>query len=221
MTKTALVVLLALGLAGCGPKVPDSGADEGYETYRDYGDYRARRDAELNGTLPAGETGAPPVAAPPAGTPNPGTPDGDAGAVPRTDVSLDNPRISDEQDFGAVSDRHSIESDAERLRAQREAYQVIEPTAVPRRAGDAGANIVEFALSTSNPRGQKVWRRSILVSQAKYRRNCAKYASNDLAQEAFLNAGGPQRDKLGLDPDGDGFACGWDPAPFRRIAAGR
>ncbi|NDH39999.1 MAG: hypothetical protein EBY45_06195 [Gammaproteobacteria bacterium] len=25
----------------------------------------------------------------------------------------------------------------------------------------------------------------------------------------------PERDPMGLDPDGDGFACGWDPEPFR------
>ena len=24
-----------------------------------------------------------------------------------------------------------------------------------------------------------------------------------------------ERDRMGLDPDGDGFACAWDPAPFR------
>ena len=36
-----------------------------------------------------------------------------------------------------------------------------------------------------------------------------------LAQEEFLRTGGPERDKLGVDPDGDGFACAWDPRPFR------
>jgi hypothetical protein len=30
-----------------------------------------------------------------------------------------------------------------------------------------------------------------------------------------LSNGGPERDRLGLDPDGDGFACYWDPTPFR------
>ena len=44
---------------------------------------------------------------------------------------------------------------------------------------------------------------------------CARYGSPDLAQQAFLAAGGPDRDRRGLDPDGDGFACAWDPRPFR------
>ena len=39
--------------------------------------------------------------------------------------------------------------------------------------------------------------------------------SDAAAQEAFLKAGGPERDRYGLDPDGDGFACRWDPTPFR------
>jgi hypothetical protein len=40
--------------------------------------------------------------------------------------------------------------------------------------------------------------------------------TQDAAQEAFLAAGGPERDRNNLDPDGDGFACWWDPEPFRR-----
>jgi hypothetical protein len=45
--------------------------------------------------------------------------------------------------------------------------------------------------------------------------SCAKYASSDQAQQDFLAKGGPDRDRMGVDPDGDGFACSWDPRPFR------
>jgi hypothetical protein len=44
-----------------------------------------------------------------------------------------NPGLSDEQDFGAVSDRQSIESDAERLERNRALYTLIEPIEVPTR----------------------------------------------------------------------------------------
>ena len=44
---------------------------------------------------------------------------------------------------------------------------------------------------------------------------CRQFAAADQAQEAFLAAGGPERDGKALDPDGDGFACAWDPRPFR------
>ena len=37
------------------------------------------------------------------------------------------------------------------------------------------------------------------------------------AQRAFLAAGGPDQDRLGLDPDGDGFVCGWSPLPYRSL----
>lgn len=123
--------------------------------------------------------------------------------------------ISDEQNFEAVSARETIESDAERLARQRAQYTVIQPGALPQRQGESGPNIVQYALSTSNAVGQQVYRRGGVFGTKDPTRACAQYASSDLAQQAFLAAGGPQRDKLGVDPDGDGFACGWNPAPFR------
>lgn len=123
--------------------------------------------------------------------------------------------ISDEQDFSAVSARESIESDAERLARQRAQYEVVAPTALPQRTGDSGPSIVQFALSTRHAPGVQMYKRGGL-----FRRDplvtCGKYASPDLAQEQFLARGGPERDREGLDPDGDGFACGWDPRPFRK-----
>ncbi|APG47564.1 hypothetical protein [Phaeobacter porticola] len=126
-----------------------------------------------------------------------------------------NPGISDENDFDAVASRQSIESDAERLARQRSQYQVVNPTAVPTRSGSQDPNIVRYALSTSNPRGQRIYSRSGINLAARSSRNCAGYASPELAQIAFLEAGGPKRDRKALDPDGDGYACGWDPAPYR------
>ena len=125
-----------------------------------------------------------------------------------------NPGLSDEQDFGAVSDRQSIESDAERLERNRALYTLIEPTEVPIRPGTDIPNIVAYAIKTSNPVGEPLYLRPF-KSQNRSLWNCAKYVSDAAAQEAFLKAGGPERDRYGLDPDGDGFACRWDPRPFR------
>lgn len=122
--------------------------------------------------------------------------------------------ISDEQDFSAVAARETIESDAERLARNRAQYQVIAPTDLPQRSGAAGPNIVEFALSTSHAVGTPVYKRSSL-RMTDPNAACAKFASPDLAQEAFLASGGPDKDRKGLDPDGDGYACAWDPRPFR------
>ncbi|MEX0310302.1 MAG: excalibur calcium-binding domain-containing protein [Tateyamaria sp.] len=133
-------------------------------------------------------------------------------------VILNNPGISDENDFGAVSSRQSIESDAARLEANRQQYQVVQPTALPSRAGASQPNVVQYALQTRHPKGTQVHRRFNVGATSKFQRNCAEYASADEAQIDFLARGGPERDRRGLDPDGDGYACGWDPAPFRRAA---
>ena len=113
-----------------------------------------------------------------------------------------------------MSALRSIESDAAAIARNRAQYVVIQPTELPRRSGDGGPNIVEFALRTTNPKGVSLYRRSSLSFQ-NHERNCAQYASADQAQIEFLARGGPQRDRLSLDPDGDGFACDWDPRPFR------
>lgn len=130
-------------------------------------------------------------------------------------VAVNNPGISDEQDFAAVSARETIESDRERLKQQRAQYQEFQPTAVPAREGGGRPNIVEYALSTRHDPGQMQFRRTGFRPLAKNERNCAKYGSPDIAQEAFLANGGPRKDRENLDPDGDGFACGWDPRPYR------
>lgn len=122
--------------------------------------------------------------------------------------------VSDEQDFSAVTSRQTIESDKARLEANRAQYQVIQPGALPVRPGDTGPNIAQYAVATNNPVGVALYNRpSFYLVNVKAA--CPKYPSPDLAQQAFLAAGGPQKDSKGLDPDGDGFACDWDPRPFR------
>ncbi len=87
-------------------------------------------------------------------------------------------------------------------------------------AADAGPNIVAYALSAPNQVGQEWYSRFAFAGQGRMQRNCADYRSADEAQRDFLLRGGPERDARGLDPDGDGFACGWDPAPFRAAVNG-
>lgn len=127
--------------------------------------------------------------------------------------------LSDENDFEAVSNRQSIESDAERLARNSASYEVIEPGALPTRGAAKTVNIVEYALSSDNMLGSPVYSRFPIGGQSRFLRNCDKYPSSDMAQIAFLERGGPKRDVLGLDPDGDGFACYWDPAPFRQAVS--
>ena len=161
--------------------------------------------------------GAPLTATPQAVTaPPPQTgvrPRGDAPAgIAVQNGEVANVAISDENDFDAVSARETIESDKARIERNRAQYENVAPAALPTRPSDTGPNIVEFALSTNHAPGSSVYRRS---GGGNSDRACGKFASADQAQQAFLERGGPDRDRLGVDPDGDGFACGWDPRPFR------
>ena len=148
------------------------------------------------------------------------------GARPRgnapTDIKVEsgemagiNPSISDENDFKAVSARESIQSDKDRIARNKAQYQVDQPTALPQRSGGTGvSSVIEFALSTSHPVGTQMYKRSGMRMKSPASA-CQKYGSDVAAQEDFLASGGPQRDRKGIDPDGDGYACGWNPAPFR------
>lgn len=257
-----VMVLAALGVAACSPRVPDSGAGVGFTDYDTYNQQQQQRNAPAPaGGFSAGaalaaidkaegrNTGggltptnqplnaiqAQPLDARPiqgsvigsgavinAGANSGERPRGNApaGIVETTSEmtniagSAANVAISDEQDFQAVTTRETIQSDKQRIERNRSQYQVDQPTALPTRADNAGPNIVAFAISTNHPIGTQMYRRS-KISLNSYNAACARFPSPDLAQEALLAAGGPNKDRKGLDPDGDGYACAWDPTPFR------
>lgn len=229
MRNLILTSLAMAALAACSPSIPDSAAGVGFDNYDNYNaNQRAAVDAQLEGRTnvqppasggSAGGNDVADMAARALGTEN------NSGQAP-LDASPSNPApqvvsnaagISGEQDFDAVSGERSIEQDAALIAQNRAQYQVIQPGAVPQRQGNEGPNIVAYALQTTNAVGQPLYRRSTFASKEKEARNCRAYASDDLAQEAFLAAGGPERDREGLDADGDGFACQWNPAVFRSV----
>lgn len=226
MMSRISTAIVALALAGCSPGVPDSNPNArgvGFSDYNRYNAQRQARDAQLEARISSEQTEAEAIAQ---NTLDVLDQTSGGGATTSTvvaaaPVSNDNPNISDEQDFTAVSSRETIESDRERLARQRQTMQVATPEAVPDRpTGRAAPNIVSYALATNNPVGQPVYNRSSRFNEDRYRRACAEFGSSDQAQAAFLAAGGPERDRRGLDPDGDGFACFWDPSPFRTARGG-
>lgn len=91
----------------------------------------------------------------------------------------------------------------------------VRPVRLGARPAQDAPNVVAFALATDHPVGTARYTRSE-TSADRAARACGRYVSDDLAQAAFLQAGGPEGDRLGMDPDGDGYACGWDPDRFRR-----
>jgi hypothetical protein len=222
-------VIVMVLLQACSPPVPASNAGPGFNNAADFAMDRARRDAVLAASgsttfaAPAPvQTGAIDLAAAGIGQTAPiGAPlSAMTPTVAAPAPASNNGAISDEQDFDAVANRESIASDAQRRATQAAAREQIQPTALPTRPANTGPNIVEYALSAPNRMGQEWYSRSIFATQGRVQRNCVKFASPDAAQRDFLANGGPDRDRKGIDPDGDGFACGWDPAPFL-LAAGR
>ena len=167
------------------------------------------------GTIPA--TGTAPLngtlATVPVTDPSIGVAAVDPAALPAADPN--NTGISDENDFGAVASRETIETDKARIEANKAQYVEIAPTALPERTGNATSPIIEYAINAPNRLGQKAYERSGLAL-ADHEKACLRYASPAEAQETFLNSGGPRRDSKNLDPDGDGFACKWDPTPFQK-----
>lgn len=237
--RSAMVLLAAPLLAACQPQVPDSGAGVGFQDYNSYirnsstppaapaapapaaGFDPAAASAAIDrasGATPAPAAAPAPVADAPLGTLDPNRPRGDAPAGIKSEsgevANLGHAGISDEQDFSAVSSRETIESDKERIERNRAQYVVVQPKDLPVRPGELGPNIVDYALKTTNDPGTPLYSRSGLIKRDPMIA-CAKFASPDLAQQEFLAKGGPDKDRQGLDPDGDGFACSWDPRPFR------
>lgn len=212
--RFALIPLLVL--AACGPQVPASNPGPGFSSY---GQYQSERDAALRGQAPI-STEVPTVGLEPvSGGAVVAVQTGATSGTAAPTLGGNSAGISDEQSFDAVTARQTIESDAARRQAQAAAYRQVQPGALPTRPTSSGPNIVAYALAATNYKGQPVYQRSFPRPEAAVRK-CAGYPSADAAQIAFLKAGGPERDRKGLDPDGDGFACTWDPAPFRRATGG-
>ncbi|MGR3453505.1 hypothetical protein [Pseudooceanicola sp.] len=241
MRKITLGLAAAAGLAACSPQVPDSGAGVGFS---DYDSYVAEREAALQGQTaaalpPASAVSAETLDGAPVSTGSDSPSDiaaetqaalrasaQNSGVAP-LQASPSNPApeavdsfgISRENDFSAVDAQRTIQDDKQRLAAVRAQYEQVQPTALPSRSG-SGPNIVAYALQTTNQPGEQLYSRGALSSASRSARNCAQYPSPDLAQTDFLKSGGPERDRKGLDPDGDGFACSWDPRPFRAARGG-
>lgn len=181
-----------LALAACAPPVPDSGAGSGVG-FDNYVDYQQRRMA-----------------------------------APSTGRIAANPQlVSPPATVQAVAPRSESEAIASDALAAIGALppggppQNVTPPAAPvaprpvPAAASSGPNIVAFALATTHPVGQQMYRRSAVGGPARQDRACARFTSDSIAQEEFLRRGGPDRDPMGVDPDGDGYACRWDPSPFR------
>lgn len=242
--RFSLAVLALCVIAGCSPEIPDSGAGVGFG---DYGTFMRERERERLATRPASIVPPPQVVSLPPQPVSPAQPlSAQTGPAPVQTVAVQSAPIAQSspfqpvqqpvaqpapmsaatpfpgpvttQDFPTIAAAPAAPQGGVSYPAPAQGtVEMVAASAVPARPSDI-PNILEYALSTRNSLGERVWRRTPLTMQ-NTDRNCRSFVNSDLAQEEFLRRGGPERDPLNLDPDGDGFACWWDPAPFRAAAA--
>ena len=198
MSMRILAVLLCGGLAGCAGGAVSVPSDQVLYEVPQTGSVSSAGGDAFTGTieqsLAEGGSGVAP------------SPDG-------TGRALDDDRINlmqwtlDQQKIDAAKAQADLD-------AARRQLVVVQPGSVP--TEPAGANVALYAKQSTNAVGQRVYRRSV-GARVSGVGSCGRYRDGDAAQRAFLAAGGPQDDHYGLDPDGDGFACEFDPSPYRAL----
>ena len=197
MRGTCLIIAALVGLVACAPPPPNDGDQYFDNITPDPSALQAE-----NQRLANAENGTATAPATPATT----------AAVAEVDPNAP-ATISNTQDFQRIKEKETIESDAAKLAALKQDYQVVQPSDVVVPTQKGGVNLAAYAISQKHAIGTRVFRRfNVGLS------NCARYRNDpDGAQRAFLEAGGPERDRRRLDPDGDGFACDWNPDTYRRL----
>ena len=140
--------------------------------------------------------------------------------VAQADTQTDQNNISTDDGSLDLNAETFAEQEAKRnaaaaaLAAARDQLVIIEPGTLPDVV--AGVNIAQFARTTKNAVGEQLYRRPIIKNRFSSA-ECRKFQSADDAQRNFLANGGPEKDPLNLDPDGDGFACKWSPEVYRLL----
>ena len=125
-----------------------------------------------------------------------------------SDGVLDLSQFSQEQQ---KVEREQAAKRREELKAGRVVLEATHKEKIKRQS----VNLAVFARSVSNKLGEKIYYRNFISSGAGS--GCEKFSNKNSAQIFFLENGGPKNDFYNMDVDGDGFACKWDPAIYRKI----
>lgn len=154
-----------------------------------------------------------------------------AGTSPETPPGAETPPVASPTGIGIDPNAQEInlalttqeqqkverEEAARRREAARQQLVVINPETAPQVNTSANANVVRFARSTTHSVGDRVYSRNVLRSRSQSNSVCRRFSAAEDAQRQFLANGGPQEDRYNLDPDGDGFACDFDPSVYRQL----
>ncbi len=124
--------------------------------------------------------------------------------------------VLDLSQFSQEQQKFEREQAAKR-REELKAGRVVLEANGKEKLNDKSVNLAVFARSVSNDIGEKIYYRIFLSNDGSS--GCKKFLNKNNAQIFFLENGGPKNDFYNLDIDGDGFACEWDPAIYRKIEA--
>ena len=97
----------------------------------------------------------------------------------------------------------------------RQKRTIVEPEDTEELSEKSDINLALYARQTFNSVGQKIYNRN--PTKKKKIDPCLRFISAEDAQRFFLKKNGPQKDFWNLDPDGDGFACKWNPEQYRKL----
>lgn len=219
------ILVLALATCGTGPAPNDVSEGVGFQ---DYQQYQARRETLRTAqpvapqtALPPAEVTAEPFATPPAGSTWTATSSTPATTPGQSSGTVDVARIAAgaiAEAEGGVPSATTAPQDAppQELAITPSGDDFVAPP-LPEGTRVLAANVAAFALSTSHEVGDRVYSRFPLRLGGREVR-CSDFRTTDQVQDWFLRNEGPERDRAGLDPDGDGFACNWTPERYRAEA---
>lgn len=223
---------LILSLVACGTGTVPNDVSQGVG-FSDYQAYQARREAlrapavapavatQPQTALPPAEVTAEPFATPPAAPaarawipvdPAPASTAAAVSTIPDQAAPRDVASIAS----AAIAEAEGANAPAAPLPMTGGADNFTAPP-LPDTMSVVGLQVAAYALNTTHAVGDRVYSRFPL----RFRRaevECRDFRTTDLAQDWFLSNEGPERDRAGLDPDGDGFACNWTPYSYRTQA---
>jgi hypothetical protein len=135
-----------------------------------------------------------------------GSSNGTGGALDDDRINLMQWTLEQQRIDAAIAERELLDA--------RSKLVVVQPGPLPNHPD--GVNVALYAQQSTNAMGQRRYDRPA-AARVSGVGACSRFRDADAAQRAFLAGGGPDRDRYGLDPDGDGFACTWDPGPYRAL----
>ena len=138
-------------------------------------------------------------------TPIAPSPDGTGAALDDDRINLMQWTLDQQKIDAAAAERELAEA--------RGQLVVVQPGPLPNRTD--GVNVALYAAQSTNAVGERRYDRGAGARVAGVGA-CGRFRDQDAAQRAFLSGGGPERDRYGIDPDGDGFACSSIPRPTGR-----